>query len=792
MAYTLPTGFFAYPSQPPMLPETIRAAVELINNSKRVHVQTWEDARVGGKAIIGQICKSIETADLLLADLTGLNPNVLFEVGFAIAKNKRVWPALDTSIGATEFSELRTLSTIGYARYTSSGDIAKAYFKDLPHEDLSSTLFDTLIKPHLTPGVPPTLLYLKSQHETDASVHITKRLDRIPVRLVVDDPREDPSQTLSWYGQQVYAADAVLCHLTNPARQGARIRNARYALVAGMAFGLNKNVLILSEGDYLAPLDYRDILRQYQTIAAATRHLDAWLPPLEDGWRNTEKSRDQYSTALRLATELKGLNLGEYIAENEGDRLVDGYFIETMAYSEALSGTHTIFVGRKGTGKSANFLQLAARLRADSRNILSVMKPVAYELESVLRIFSTLQSRDKKVYAIEALWKLLLYSEIASSLEEKLSSRPPSAWTEKEIKYLEFFKQNESVLTGDFSSRLERCIASLQNEAEDQATEQNTDEYRQRISHTLHAGLLKELRESLVGVVPRGGRVAIVIDNLDKAWDRQNDLRLLAEFLLGLLSAGNKLRHDMKNSRTDIEVSVAVFLRADIFEKVQEVAREPDKIKYTRLTWTDHEMLFKLVDERFAAANGEAAQGRSVWEEYFCAAVAGIPTKQFVADAVLPRPRDFLYLVKEAISVAVNRGHPRVEESDILEARRVYSEFASGILLIEDNSQDGALERVLYEFAGATSPITHEDAYQRIHAAGVGEDGIDHVINQLCSLSFFGVEVAAGDFRFPENSTELKKVAVLSRRLCEARGSSPVYAIHPAFRPFLEVNEHIL
>ena len=355
MTYKLPTAFFAYPSQPAALPETIRAAVEQINGSKQTYVRTWEEATISGKPIIHEICGAIESADLLLADLTGLNPNVLFEVGFAISKNRRIWAVLDTTLSQSEFTELKTLTTIGYAGYANSSDIARAYFRERPHDDLGATLLETMIQPNLQPGQSQTFLYLKSQHETDASIQITKRLDPIPIRLIVDDPREAPSQTLTWYGQQVYTADAVLCHFTNPARQGSRIRNARYALVAGMAHGMGKNVLVLCEGDYLAPLDYRDMMRQYQTAAAAVRHVDAWLSSLEHRWTATQQSREQHSAKLRLATELKSLNLGEYIAENESDRLVDGYFMETTAYREALSGTHTIFVGRKGTGKSANF-----------------------------------------------------------------------------------------------------------------------------------------------------------------------------------------------------------------------------------------------------------------------------------------------------------------------------------------------------------------------------------------------------------------------------------------------------
>jgi nucleoside 2-deoxyribosyltransferase len=108
MTHRLPTAFFAYPSQPAALPETVRAAVEQINGSKQTYVRTWEEAKISGKPIIHEICKAIEEVDLLIADLTGLNANVLFEVGYAIAKNKRTWSILDTSLGAAEFAELKT------------------------------------------------------------------------------------------------------------------------------------------------------------------------------------------------------------------------------------------------------------------------------------------------------------------------------------------------------------------------------------------------------------------------------------------------------------------------------------------------------------------------------------------------------------------------------------------------------------------------------------------------------------------------------------------------------------
>ena len=88
-----PTGFFAYPSTPKTISETIRTAVSNLNKSDLVHIKVWEDCRVGGKVIVDEICREIVQADLFCADLTHLNANVMFELGYAIAKNKRVWLA---------------------------------------------------------------------------------------------------------------------------------------------------------------------------------------------------------------------------------------------------------------------------------------------------------------------------------------------------------------------------------------------------------------------------------------------------------------------------------------------------------------------------------------------------------------------------------------------------------------------------------------------------------------------------------------------------------------------------
>src|SRR4030042_1755536 len=90
-------GFFAYPSRPPSIPETIRSSIESINRSGYISLKSWQDCSVSGKFVIDVLCREIDGSELFCADLTGTNPNVMFELGYAIARRKRIWLILDTS-----------------------------------------------------------------------------------------------------------------------------------------------------------------------------------------------------------------------------------------------------------------------------------------------------------------------------------------------------------------------------------------------------------------------------------------------------------------------------------------------------------------------------------------------------------------------------------------------------------------------------------------------------------------------------------------------------------------------
>jgi len=81
---------------------------------------------------------------------------------------------------------------------------------------------------------------------------------------------------------------------------------------------------------------------------------------------------------------------GEYVAEYEADDL-PYYFVETAEFQRVMSPGTVLFVGRKGTGKTATMLRAADELARDRRNLVTIIKPTGYEFESLLKVLIAIE-----------------------------------------------------------------------------------------------------------------------------------------------------------------------------------------------------------------------------------------------------------------------------------------------------------------------------------------------------------------------------------------------------------------
>ena len=773
--------FFAYPSTPSLRSETVRKGAELIAKRAGLQVRTWQDLQVGGRVMISEIHDAIDMASVVVAEVGSLNQNVLYEVGFAIARKKRIWLLLDGTddTARKNWKSFGMLSSVGYFNYEGDSErLASGYLKERPDNDVRELLWDQLIKGFRETRDPRALFFFPTSLRGDAPRQIdrdlTKRRNLVVLRSDEDERGYAP---LSYYAEMIERASASLVYMLGTQRTRADMHNARASLLAGIASGLRKPLLMVAEESFSPPIDYQDILYQFGTVKSLSTSLNTWLDELP---RQLLASPARLQRALGLP-----LNLGEYVAEYEADELYE-YFVPTAEFEGVLRsrGGTAIFVGRKGTGKTATMLQAADQLQQDRRNLVTVVKPSGYELESLLQVLDMLPERAEADYFLNGLWEYLLHCEIAAAAVREAEARPAGIAVGSPMDTLRAHLQQSNIgLDHDLALRLEAVINDMLKDLPTMPS--GVGNVRNFLNEKLHMSALRDLRQVTSNAIKDRRRVALLIDNLDKSWERGTDYERLSRVLFGLLSAVGHVSRDFSREsvlRGKVEVTLTVFLRADIFSIVLRHAREPDKLDVLQIKWPDRELLSRVIEDRYAAVTDGSAE--DIWKSLFCQSVAEVRTRDYILWRVLPRPRDLVYLCNASLLAATNSRHDRVESADIANGEKAYSHFAFEALLVESDP-DAGLSDLLFNFAGTNATVTSSKLQELLGTDAQGD--VDNLVGTLLRSSFLGLEVAEDVYEYFSDETTEKKNRALAKRLGETRGSSARYRIHPAFRPFLEI-----
>lgn|GEM_PF-2682939 len=193
--------FLGYDSRPEVSRETLFNAGRLISETGLADVTSWEQLLVAGRIILRKILTAIDQCELAAFDVTTLNENVLFELGYAIAREKRIWVLLDKTDreSKSRFKEFQLLKTTGNVRWENSEDIRTAFISDLPSE--KETLFADLIEPELRPSDTASIFFIPTYHNTDANRVINQAIDKEVhrgIRLTTADPTESAIYPLAW------------------------------------------------------------------------------------------------------------------------------------------------------------------------------------------------------------------------------------------------------------------------------------------------------------------------------------------------------------------------------------------------------------------------------------------------------------------------------------------------------------------------------------------------------------------------------------------------------------------
>lgn len=417
-----------------------------------------------------------------------------------------------------------------------------------------------------------------------------------------------------------------------------------------------------------------------------------------------------------------------------------------------------------------------------------LIKPVAYELEGTLKLLRLTKSKAEQGFMVESLWKFLVYTELALSVYREIDEKPAHyTRTDSEIIFMDYVDANEALIKFEFAVRMERainnlCKIDLTNSIEHQ---------RARVSEILHHNILNKLRVYLGLVLENREKVCVLIDNLDKPWIRGTEIDILSDFLFGLLSVSKTISDDFLKERKklkSIRLSLIIFLRSDIFSYILREARERDKLIHRRLEWIDPLLLQRVIEERFLEASERKLSREQVWPIFFVETVNGIATKDYIVSRVIPRPRDTIYLTRAALAHAVNRGHARIEEVDIQQAEKEYSQYVFNSVEAETSAQLEHLEELLYEFVGTNKIVTREQIESFIRKVSIPIEKAQYVINLLCEATFLGLEVDSNKFEYLYDEDRGEVMRVLARKITEASGNER-YCINLPFRSYLEIKE---
>jgi hypothetical protein len=235
-----------------------------------------------------------------------------------------------------------------------------------------------------------------------------------------------------------------------------------------------------------------------------------------------------------------------------------------------------------------------------------------------------------------------------------------------------------------------------------------------------------------------------------------------------------------------VRLSLIVFLRSDIFSYIFREARERDKLIFRRLYWTDPTLLQRIIEERFLESSNREMSPDEVWTKFFVDTIGETPTKDYIVERIVPRPRDIIYLCKASLAHAVNRGHYKIEGEDIAQAEIEYSEYAFNSLEAETSAQIEHLEELLYEFAGVNHIVTRQQIEHFCNKASINPNQIQNNIDLLCESTFLGPEIEKDRFEFIYDDGRSDVVRKLAKKVQEVTGLER-YQINIPYRSYLEI-----
>ena len=767
-AVTSDSVFFAYPSSPEQIAVAVETAVAKLRQARPTWTwKTWKELPVHGQTVFCEICKAVRHSVTVVADVTTLNFNLLFEIGYTLGLGVPVIPIRDTNFQADRraFEELGLLDTLGYVDFTNSDELREKLLERLP---------GTALAPVPVHDFRESPIYvLKGPIETEGAIQMMSALKKSGIHFRTYDPVETPRLSLHEARRQVSGSRGVIANLLEPARAKAPQHNAQSALICGLALAQQKAVAMLQEGTIVQPVDYRDIVQTYTN----PNNISGLLQPT---LRRTLESLQEVSTgSAKQANLLQTIDLGDVAAENEISGLRE-YFVVTGQATQAKQGHARLVVGRKGSGKTAVFYDVRNSIRRSNDRLILDLKPEGHQFTKLRELVLDRLGPGMQEHTMVAFWNYILLGEIARKAldqDARIATRDPGRY-ETYKRLSDIYLQHDPGGDFDFSQRLlmqvDRISRTLGSTPVDQVGA--------RLTQAIYSGSFRELSEAVSDYLKTKESVWLLVDNLDKGWPVRGTSPIDILIVRSLLDATRKLQHQLEANNVQFEC--LVFLRSDIYEHLREDTPDKGKDTAIRLDWEDPEVFAEIVRRRLQSSGELQGSFREMWPNICSPLIDGQDSFAYMLDRTLMRPRDLLQFLRSAMHIAINRGHTRIEEDDLIQAERSYSEDLLLTMSFEIGDTYPEYSELLYAFEDSPAAMSVQDARDRLELLGdVPQDQVDRVLELLIWFAFLGVSSSPQ----AKERYSFDMQGNMRRLLYPLTTGDAQVVVHRAFRAALEI-----
>jgi hypothetical protein len=765
-------AFYAFSSKSTQVTDQIQRSVS--SEALKVaglQVESWMNNSIEGRLLIGPILEKIDSCDVLIADLSHQNHNVYFEIGYAMGKGKDLFFTRSSSYSTDpdELKKVGLFDSTGYKVYNNSNSLISS-LETIPSREVKKFSPTSNEK-----NVSQPCYLLLPHDQNEAEVHICNRLKNI---AKIHYRKFDPNESARFSIQDAIDQTAISFGVVLPfnSRPGFenRLHNLRCSFVAGLAEGMGIETLLVTEGDADLALDYRHRGHPFKVPTQLNK-------PLTDfGVSLVEAIQMKSNSGLKpLSGALAKLNFGASQAENEEVEL-SNYYHRTELFERLLRNEVNVIAGRKGTGKSAMFIQAGLRLSRDRWNVVVSLQPEGYQLKKLKETLLGKLEEGSRDHLLAAFWEYVFFIEIASVISRNEQGRhendPNLAKLHAELSY---FSGGNGLEMGDFAERMMQLIERLIG-----GCSQIETEFLQRsdIVNVLYEGDIGELKKLIGQYLNNERGVWLLVDNLDKGWYSQGVDDLDIAMLRSLLDAAQRVKRDLRSYGT---VGSVVFVRNDVFEIANEHISDKGKIPKDVIDWSDDNVLRSVIRNRIAYSQG--LDGRSFTELWnnICishfASKDGAESSDYFISRSLKRPRALLDFIQKVKSHAVNAEKDRIDDEDLDAGEYNYSMQLTEDINDEMSDIYGIRRDFLYSFISCDVLISLDECKALIENSGVAPSETTKYVDILVWYGFLGIYVKEVENYIYDLAYSMRKFKGLMTR------GNIFFKINPAFHRALEL-----